>query len=326
MRKIFYNNLVEASLNDSQLDKLLYQQILTSSDNDLLLLINAAYQVRSHYWGREVAVHILNNVQNGLCPEDCSYCAQSSRSNAVIEKYPMKTEKQIFQEAEQAHKQGAFRHCLVFAGREQSKERIDQLVEIVKKLKKDFPMQICVSPGKIDKEDAQRLKDAGLDRLNHNLNTSSAYYPSICSSHSFQERLEILEIAKAAGLQVCSGIIVGMGETNDDIIDTALKLNSLQVESIPVNFFMPIKGLALSPKTTLTPEFCLRILCLFRFLNPRAEIRVAAGREMHLRNLQSLALYPANSLFVDGYLNTDGSSYKDTIQMIEDAGFLVKKP
>ena len=179
---------------------------------------------------------------------------------------------------------------------------------------------MCLSPGLITDEDATVLKEAGLDRLNHNLNTSEKHYESICSTHTYQDRLNTLFSAQKAGLETCSGLIVGMGETAEDIIEVAFKLRELKTPSIPVNFYIPLEGAPLKEKVDpfkeLSPSYCVRILCLLRFLNPKAEIRMAAGREIHLRSLQGLGLYPANSLFMDGYLNTKGTN-------LEQAGTLL---
>jgi biotin synthase len=168
------------------------------------------------------------------------------------------------------------------------------------------------------------LKAAGLDRLNHNLNTSERHYKNICTTHAYADRLATLRAAKNNDLAVCSGVILGMGETPEDIFQMALVHRDIQTDSIPVNFLIPIPGIALKSVSGLTPEYCLRILCLFRFMNPRAEIRMAAGREMHLRTLEPLGLYVANSLFLQGYLNARGSSNVRTLQMIKDLGFTIK--
>ena len=165
---------------------------------------------------------------------------------------------------------------------------------------------------------------AGLDRLNHNLNTSESYYPQICTTHTFGDRLNTLMAAKQAGIEVCSGMIAGMGETHQDIIEVAKRLRAIKAASIPVNFLISIEGNQLSVPQGLTPEFCLRILCLFRFLNPQAEVRVGAGREGHLRSMEILSLYPASSLFLQGYLNSKGSANAKTLRMIKDAGFQIK--
>ena len=215
---------------------------------------------------------------------------------------------------------------MVFAGRAASQSRIDRLKRILAQIKSEFPdKEICVSTGFVSNEGAIELKQAGLDRLNHNLNTSEAHYPRICTTHTFADRLNTLLAAKSAGLKICSGMIVGMGEEHADIIDVAKRLRALKAESIPVNLFMPIEGNVLSgQESNLTPDFILRVLCLFRFLNPSSEIRVAAGRELHLRSLEVMALYPANSLFLQGYLNAKGSSNARTLRMIKDAGFSIK--
>jgi biotin synthase len=210
---------------------------------------------------------------------------------------------------------------MVFAGRGPSPKRIDHLCRLVRKIKENYPIRICISAGIMDKEAVRKLKEAGLDRLNHNLNTSERHYKSICTTHTFQDRMETLMAAKEVGLEICSGLIVGMGEEPEDVIEVAMILRELKSPSIPVNFLVPIEGNVLSKSTGLTPEYCLRVLCLYRFLNPKAEIRVAAGREGHLRSMEVMSLYPANSLFLDGYLNTRGSSRAKTLRMIKDAGF-----
>ena len=199
--------------------------------------------------------------------------------------------------------------------------RVERLARLIRKIKSAYPLEVCVSAGLLDGEKSAILKDAGLDRLNHNLNTSAGHYNSICTTHTYEDRWKTLQSARQAGLQLCSGVIVGMQESYDDILEVAYSLRELKVESIPVNFFMPIPGSQLPAADQLTPDFCLRVLCLYRFINPRAEIRMAAGREMHLRSMQVLGLYAADSLFLDGYLNTRGDESRQTLRMIKDAGF-----
>ena len=328
MNASFYADLAEKSLNGDCLTEDECKQVLTTPSEDLLLLLNAAFKVRKTYFDRDVSIHILNNAKNGHCPEDCSYCVQAKSSDTDIVDYPMKTEDEIMLEAKSAYESGAFRYCMVFAGRGPSKKRVEKLSGLVKKIKETYPIQVCLSPGLIDDADEQQLKEAGLDRLNHNLNTSEQMYEKICTTHTYQDRLNTLKSAQKAGLETCSGMIVGMGETADDIIEVALKLRDLKSPSIPVNFYMPVEGAPLAedidPFKALSPEYCLKVLCLMRFLNPKAELRAAAGREIHLRSMQSFALYPANSLFMDGYLNTKGSNMEGTLQMIKDAGFTPK--
>lgn len=302
--------------------------LLTDSNVPLLALLQAAYQVRHHYWQNTVSIHILNNAKNGHCPEDCGYCAQAKTSSADIEAYPIKSEAEILEEARQAYEGGAYRYCMVFSGRGPSKKNVEKLSGLIKKIKETYPIQVCLSPGLIDESDAQALKEAGLDRFNHNLNSSESFYPSICSTHTYQDRLNTLQSVKKAGISMCSGMIVGLGETPADVVDVLLTLRELESPSIPINFYMPIEGTELEAKgdpfKALSPEYCLRVLSLARFLNPKAEIRAAAGREMHLRSMQVMALYPANSIFMEGYLNTKGNEADQTLQMIKDAGFSIK--
>jgi biotin synthase len=316
----FYADLSEAALAGQDLDDDLCQRLLVDAEIDLLPLVDAAYTVRRARWGKTVQVHILNNAANGRCPEDCSYCSQAKTSEVEVEEYPMKSADEIMAEAELAYRNGAFRYCLVTSGRGPSKTRTDELAAVVREIKDRFPLEVCISAGLVDEAKAGVLADAGLDRLNHNLNTSEEHYAEICTTHTYQDRLATLQAAKAQGIQTCSGVIAGMGEPASDLVEMAKTLRGLQTESIPVNFLLPFEGGDLEPQG-LTPEYCLRVLCLFRFTNPTAEVRIAAGREFHLRSLEVLALYPANSLFLQGYLNARGASANRTYQMITDAGF-----
>lgn len=302
--------------------------ILTDESIPLLPLIHTARRVREQHFGRDVLIHQLHNVQSGACPEDCGYCGQSQASEAPIQPYRLRRREEIIAEAQRAKDNGAYRYCMVLSGRGPSDEEIDHMAACIREVKERFGLRTCLSAGLLDEAKARRLADAGLDRLNHNLNTSESHYGEICSTHTFADRVNTLSAARAAGLDLCSGLIVGMGEDFDDLIDVAYRLREFDVPSIPVNFLVPIPGNrvreAVVAGRPITPQLALRILCLFRFVNPRAEIRIGAGREGHLRSMQALALHPANSLFVDGYLLTRGSNTCDTIAMIVDAGFEVR--
>jgi biotin synthase len=291
----------------------------------LLPLLHRAWLVRERSFGNRVRVHVLNNAQNARCPEDCGYCSQSAVSEAPLRPYAWKSQEQLLAEARQAYAGGAFRYCVVASGRGPSDRQVDYLCEAVRQIKREVPVEVCVSVGLLDQPKAERLRAAGVDRLNHNLNTSERRYPRICSTHSYRDRVETLRAAHAAGLQSCSGLIVGMGEGDADLVEVALELRGLGVPSIPVNFLIPIEGNPVQSDGSLTPERALRVLAMMRIANPRAEVRVAAGREGHLRALAPLALYPANSLFVEGYLTTRGEAARETYQMIRDAGFVVER-
>jgi biotin synthase len=233
----------------------------------------------------------------------------------------MKGEEEIIREAYKAKSRGVYRYCMVASGRGPTERITMKLADIIRRIKQEVGIRTCLSVGIVSDSQARILKEAGLDRLNHNLNTSENHTPKVVTTHLYNDRVKTLRAAKQAGLDTCSGIIVGMGESNKDILDVAYSLHDMKVPSIPVNFLIPIPGNPLYNFNQLTPEHCLRILCAYRFINPKSEIRIGGGREGHLRSLQSLALYPANSLFVEGYLVTRGDKINKVYQMIFDAGF-----
>jgi biotin synthase len=318
-----YARLAERALADEapSVDEALW--LLDGDDVELLALLQAAFEPRKKYFGRQVMVQVLNNVQNGLCPEDCGYCSQAKGSDSGIRKYPMKSDEEILKGAEQAARAGASRYCMALSGRGPTVERTRKLANVIREMKSRYPIEVCLTAGLIEDEHAKILAAAGLDRLNHNLNTSEDHYDKICSTHSYADRLATIETAARNGLETCSGIIMGMGEASRDIVEVGFRLRELAVPSIPVNFLVPIEGNAVTSDGTLTPERCLRALAVMRLINPRAEIRAAGGREGHLRSLGALALWPANSLFVEGYLTTRGDAVADTYRLIRDAGFEV---
>jgi len=320
----FYQTLIQRALRKEMPDIDDLNAILNHPDVELLPLLQAAYKVREYFCGKEVNIHILNNVKNGRCPEDCNYCAQGTASDAEITEYPEKSDEEVLEEAARAYESGAHRYCMVYAGRGTGEQRAKKIGELIRKIKTAFPLEVCVSGGLMSEPALQQLKDAGLDRLNHNLNTTQLRYDKITTTHTYQDRLNTLQGAHKLGLQVCSGIIAGMGENDEERIELASELRSVNARSIPVNFLIPIEGNKLTEVTGITPQKALRILCMFRFTNPDAEIRAAAGREVHLRSMEVMSLYPANSLFLDGYLNTRGNDARRTLQMIKDAGFTIR--
>lgn len=319
-----YSRLAARALADEAPEREECAALLDEPQIDLLSLVHAAYQPRRAHFGRKVMVHVLNNAQNGLCPEDCGYCAQNKDSEAPIRKYKMKSDAELLAAAEAAARAGASRYCMAISGRGPTIQRAHQLAGIVRKIKERYPIEICISGGLLGDEHARILADAGLDRFNHNLNTSAAHYDKICTTHTYQDRLDTLHALKRNGIEPCSGLIVGMGERTADLVDVAFELRRLEVPSIPMNFLIPIEGNQVTSDGSLTPERCLRAVCMMRLVNPRAELRLAGGREGHLRALGVLALWPANSLFVEGYLTTRGDAVRDTYQMIRDAGFEVE--
>lgn len=315
-------DLAEKSLRNETLSREEALSVLQWPEEDVLDLTSAAYKVRRARFGRKVKLNFLVNLQSGLCPEDCNYCSQSKISQAPIDKYKLLTAEEVLAAAENATAQGATRLCLVASMRGPSEKDVDAVALAVRRVKEEHPrLEICACLGLLKDGQADRLADAGVKAYNHNLNTSEKHYKEICSTHTYADRVDTVEKVKSAGLSSCSGALFGMGETADDILDVAYRLRALDVDSIPVNFLVPIKGTLLSHRQDLSPNMCLKILCLFKFLCPRAELRIAGGREIHLRSLQPLGLYVANSLFLGDYLTTAGQAPALDIEMIRDMGF-----
>ncbi|MGK7936256.1 MAG: biotin synthase BioB [Xenococcaceae cyanobacterium] len=321
-----WNVLAENSLAGELIDRPLAQAVLNAPDEVLLEQLAAAYQVRRYYWGNRVRLHFLLNAQSGLCPEDCHYCSQSKISTAEIEKYPLMAEAKILQAADRAAELKAGTFCFVISGRSPSESVFNRVVDAVKKVKTQHDLKICACLGLLSESQTHRLAEAGVDRVNHNLNTSENHHPQICTTHTFSDRVNTIRNVQAAGITTCSGGILGMGESDDDIIDLAYSLRELNVTSVPLNFLIPIAGTPLAKVNELNPRRCLRILCLFRLILPSQEIRIAGGREVHLRSLQPLGLYPANSIFIGDYLTTAGQAAKADLAMIRDAGFVLENP
>ena len=300
--------------------------VLDATDEELPELVSAAFKVRRHYYGKRVQIHVLQNAKSGLCPEDCHYCSQSSVSEAPIDRYPFMSKEKLVERAKQAKATGAVRFCIVNSGRGPTNKEIDDIAEAVREIRAQTGMNICCSLGLMNEEKIRRLKDVGVGRVNHNLNTSRTRHPEIVTTHSYDDRVATIENVKQAGVSTCSGGIIGMGESDEDIIDLALSLRAMDIDSIPINLLTSIPKTPFEDQKNLTPQRCMTTLCLFRFVNPSKEIRGAGGREINLRSLQPMALYPANSIFVNGYLTTPGQEASDAHQMISDLGFELDSP
>ncbi len=319
-----WSSLTERSLSGEEITREEARAILNLPDGEVPAALQAAFEVRKVHFGKRVKICVLQNARSGLCPEDCHYCSQSSLSSAKIDKYPLMSKEQLLDGARRAFDARATRYCMVTSGRGPSDEEIEHFCEVTREIKKALPLEICICLGILSEAQARKLKEAGVGWVNHNLNTSERYYPEICTTHTYQDRVNTVMNVRKAGLMTCSGGIIGMGETDEDILDLAYAARGMRMDSIPVNFLHPIKGTPMEAFKFLTPMKCLKVLCLFRFLNPTSEIRAAGGREVNLRSVQALALYAANSIFVEGYLTTPGQQAQEAQQMIEDMGFEVE--
>lgn len=295
--------------------------VLDCPDDELLDLLAAAYRVRRHWFGNQVQLYFLMNAKSGLCPEDCGYCSQSKVSEAEIPRYNLLSREKLLDGARIAAEQQARTYCIVISARGPNEREMQAVTSIVPEIKRLYNLKICACLGLLTVEQANALKASGVDRVNHNLNTSDRFYGEICTTHTFADRLATLHAVRDAGIELCSGGIIGMGESHHDIVDMALVLRDLKAESIPLNFLNSIEGTPLAGRNELSPRHCLKVLAMFRLVNPDRELRIGGGRELHLGSMQALGLYAANSIFVGDYLTTRGQAPEADYRMIRDLGF-----
>lgn len=316
-----WNELSAKVLAGTRLSREEGLRILQSSDDELLSVMQAAFDVRRRFFDRRVNLHVIQNAKSGLCSEDCAFCSQSVVSSSPIPRYSMQTPYEIIEGGKRASELGAVKYCIVASSRGPSPDELASVCDALRQIKSHSKIHLCVSLGLLTEQQSRQLKAAGADRINHNLETSRRYFPSICRAHGYEDRVTTIRNAQAAGLEICSGGIMGMGETLEDRVDLALELRGLKVNSIPVNFFNPRAGTPLEKVLKMKAGDCLRALAMFRMTNPECDIRAAGGREACIGHLQPLVLYAANSIFTQGYLTTPGQGYSSDRSMIEDAGF-----
>ncbi|WP_330177020.1 biotin synthase BioB [Streptomyces sp. NBC_01498] len=319
------NTLVDKGLRREAPSREEALAVLATSDDELLDVVAAAGKVRRQWFGRRVKLNYLVNLKSGLCPEDCSYCSQRLGSKAEILKYTWLKPDEATKAAAAGVAGGAKRVCLVASGRGPTDRDIDRVSRTIGAIKEQDPeVEVCACLGLLSDGQAERLKEAGADAYNHNLNTSEATYGDITTTHTYADRVETVRHARGAGLSACSGLIAGMGESDADLVDVVFALRELDPDSVPVNFLIPFEGTPLAGEWNLTPQRALRILAMVRFVCPDVEVRLAGGREVHLRSMQPLALHLVNSIFLGDYLTSEGQEGKADLEMIADAGFEVE--
>lgn len=297
--------------------------MLNLPDDELPHLLDIVYTVRQKHKGNLVHVQILSNARSGNCSQNCAYCAQAHDSQADIDKYRSIDDDKLQLHSNLVKEKRLARHCIGLSGIRFGDEEIAAFAAQIAGLKRQSPTPICCSIGFLTREQAIALKSAGVDRINHNLNTSRNFYPHICTSHTFEERLANIKMLQELGFEICCGGIIGLGEEKKDVVDMLLEIQALQPQAVPINFLIPIAGTPLAAADTshLTPEYCLKVLCLARLLNPAADIRCAAGREVYLKGWEKWMFYAVDSIFASGYLTADGQGIEDTIRTITEAGF-----
>ncbi|MBE3588944.1 MAG: biotin synthase BioB [Thermoanaerobacteraceae bacterium] len=289
--------------------------------DELAELLDLSRQVRERFTGREVELCSIINARSGLCSEDCRFCAQSARYNTGVEIYPLIGPEKALEKARLMEAAGARRFSLVTSGRGIGERDFEQVLAIYRVLRAETRLQLCASLGIIDQEKARRLKEAGVTMYHHNLETGRRYFPHICTTHTFEERVATIRAAQAAGLSVCSGGIIGLGERMEDRLEMVLELRELGVTSVPVNILNPIPGTPLARQKSLPVEEILKTVALFRLIMPRATFRLCGGREPALGERQKEALAVAvNGLMIGSYLTTRGNEIEKDLDMLGSMG------
>ena len=315
-------NITPDTSADPQLSREDALAILNTPDESLEELVSFAETFRRKYKGNHVSIHILTNARSGNCSQDCAYCAQSCRSKADIDKYKWVADEKLYEDNDFVKEHHLSRHCIGLSGMKFTDAEIEVLAEKIRKMQADGT-HLCCSIGFLTEHQAKVLKDAGLDRINHNLNSSRNYYPNICSTHTFDQRVANIRMLQGLGYEICSGGIIGMGESREDVVDMLMELREIQPEALPINFLLPIPGTPLehADMSVLSTAYCMKVLCLARLLVPKADIRCAAGREVYFKGEENMLLRVVDSIFASGYLTAGGQGIRDTIQAIEAAGF-----
>lgn len=324
------NSLKDKVLSGRHITKADALQLLTficqpsaCSLQPLLDLFGAANTIRETFTGDSVDLCAIINAKSGACPEDCSYCAQSSKSKADIPVYPLVRKDVVIDKAKEAKDAGVKRFCVVTSGRNIGKKELKEIASMIEDIR-NIGLLPCATLGLLNKDELSLLKESGLERYHHNLETSERFFPEICRTHTYYDKLRTIKAAKSTGLSTCSGGIFGMGETWQDRIDMAFALKELNIDSIPINFLIPVKGTSMGQKDFLHPFEALKIISLYRFILPEKEIRVCGGRMQILGEFNSMVFMAgANALLTGNYLTTTGRTFDDDLRLIEQYGLKI---
>ena len=311
----------EKILAGGQINRSGAEELLTAPLEELC---EAANQIRENLNGNVLDTCSILNGKSGLCSENCKYCSQARGHKTGVEEYPLLTVDRIVEEGLQTAEQGVDRFSVVTSGVRVSDAEIDILCRAYSKIREESDIQLCASHGLINYEQFLKLKEAGITRTHNNLETSRLYFPQVCTTHTYDDKIETIRAAQKAGLEICSGGIIGMGEEMSDRLDMAFELRDLGVESIPVNVLMAIPGTPLQDQPLLPEEEILRTIALFRFINPTSNIRLAGGRNS-MTDCGRLALHAgANASITGNMLTTSGNTVKQDFEMFTKAGFQLK--
>ena len=305
-------------------DRQLLEALAVLPDADVPDLLALADEVREKYCGNGIAVEVLYNAKKGGCSEDCHFCSQSARFATEVDAEPFSSVEGFVEAAREAHLRGASEFCVVVAVRGPSTKLLDRVCEAVKLIKAELPLKVAVSLGILTEPQIARLVEAGVDKVNHNLETSRRYFSSVCTTHTFEERMTTLELVRKHDLEVCCGGIIGMGETVEDRIDFLCTLQQLEPEEVPINFLNPRPGTPFQDRSLVEPIEALRFVAMARLALPKALVRFAGGREITLQGLQDLGMRSgASGIVLGNYLTTGGRNDEDDFAMLNRLGFEV---
>ena len=282
-------------------------------------LLVKADRIRRTHCGAALDICSIINAKSGRCSEDCKYCAQSAHHSTSVSVYPLLSSRELFEAALRAKADGAGRFGIVTSGNRLSAEELNLLSEVTRKIVTELGIEVCGSLGALTRQELSGLKAAGMTRYHHNIETSASFYSKIVSTHSFEDRIKTIEAAKAVAMEVCSGGILGLGESWEDRIEMALILKELEVDSVPVNILIPINGTPLDGIPLISREDVIRTLCIFRVILKSTIIKIAAGRETRLKDFQGMGFMAgANGMLIGGYLTTKGRSVEEDRDFIQE--------
>ncbi|QTA87525.1 biotin synthase BioB [Desulfonema magnum] len=293
-------------------------------EHDAFTLLPGADMIRNHYFGKTVHLCNICNGKSGRCTENCTFCSQSKFSQTDVPVYPLLSKEKLQEGALYAAEAPVNRYSIVTSGKRLSKKEVEAVAEAFSELDSD-KVSYCASLGILDQEDFETLKAAGVSRYHHNLETAESFFKNICNTHTYQERVDTIMAAKAAGLSVCAGGIFGIGETDLQILELALALRDLDVDAVPINFLVPIKGTPLENHSGLTPLRCLKIIALFRYILPNKDIFICGGRTANLKSLHPMVFYAgASGIMTGNYLTTTGQTLQQDLEIVDQLGFTTK--
>lgn len=296
--------------------------LLGTKGPDVLDLAAVANRVREEFNGNKIDLCSLLSVKSGKCSEDCTFCAQSAHYKTEAPVYPLMDIGRIVEEAKEAQTRGTGRFCLITSGRELSDKEFETILAALDRIRRETTLDLDCSLGTLSKERAESLRKVGVTRYNHNVETAESYFSEICSTHSFRDRVQTVEVLKEQGFSVCCGGIIGLGESPQQRLELAFSVRQLGIDCIPFNILNPRPGTPLENSEPIPPMEVIKTISLFRLVLPKGTIKIAGGREANLRDLQSLALLAgANGLILGNYLTTPGRNAEDDLTMLRDLGF-----